>query len=72
MQLEVNVHGAWKEAIRYDCSHDFVHKDCYNLQGDRRKIAIQLDYEQALTFADEDLDENWEIYRRRFLKGDFP
>ena len=38
----------------------------------RSKIAIQLDYAQALTFADEDLDENWEIYRQRFLKGEFP
>jgi hypothetical protein len=72
VQLEICVLGVWREAIRYDCSHDFVHKDCYNLRGGRRKMAMQLDYEEALTFADEDLDENWEIYRQRFLKGDFP
>lgn len=72
VQLEVYVGNAWKEVLRYDCSHDFVHKDCYNIQGSKRKIAMCLDYEEALTFADEDLDENWEVYRERFLRGDFP
>lgn len=72
VQLEVYVGNAWKEVLRYDCSHDFVHKDCYNIQGRKRKIAMRLDYEEALTYADEDLDENWEVYRERFLRGDFP
>jgi hypothetical protein len=31
-----------------------------------------LDYEEALTLADDDIDENWEIYRERFLRGDSP
>jgi hypothetical protein len=26
----------------------------------------------ALTFADDDINENWEIYRTRFLSGGFP
>jgi hypothetical protein len=29
-----------------------------------------MSYEDALTYADEDINENWEIYRHRFLKGD--
>jgi hypothetical protein len=72
VQLEVRVKGVWKEVLRYDCEHDFVHKDCYNLQGQRRKTRIRLDYEEAVTYADEDIDENWEIYRERFLQGGFP
>jgi hypothetical protein len=30
------------------------------------------DYEDTLTLADDDINENWEIYRERFLRGDFP
>jgi hypothetical protein len=26
----------------------------------------------ALTLADDDINENWEIYREKFLRGDFP
>jgi len=27
------------------------------------------EFEDALTLADEDIDDNWEDYRRRFLEG---
>ena len=47
-------------------------KDCYNVKGQCRKINLYLDYEDALTLADDDINENWEIYRERFLRGDFP
>jgi hypothetical protein len=33
---------------------------------------IHLNYEDALIFADEDINENWQIYREKFLKGEFP
>mgnify|MGYP001179480218 CR=1 FL=1 len=72
VQLEVKIGDDWKEVIRYDCSHDYVHKDCYNMKGKSRKINIYLDYEDTLTLADDDINENWEIYRERFLRGDFP
>jgi hypothetical protein len=55
VQLEVKMDATWKEVVRYDCAHDYVHKDC-----------------DALTFADEDIDDNWQIYRERFLRGEFP
>jgi hypothetical protein len=29
-----------------------------------------MNYEDVLTYADDDLNENWEIYRHNFLKGD--
>ncbi|MDL1984823.1 MAG: hypothetical protein LWX54_11655 [Deltaproteobacteria bacterium] len=57
---------------RYDCAHDYAHKDCYNAKGKCRKINLYLDYENALTLADDDINENWEIYREKFLRGDFP
>lgn len=72
VQLEIKVENAWKEAVRYDCSHSYAHKDSCNIRGEQRKINLYLDYEDALTFADEDINENWTVYRERFLRGVFP
>ena len=71
VQLEVNIGGVWKEVLRYDCAHDYAHKDCYNIKGQCRKLNLYLDYEAALTLADDDINENREIYINKFLKGDF-
>ena len=72
VQLEVEVEGEWKPVIRYDCAHEFVHRDCYNLRGKQKKDELNLRYEEALTLADEDIDDNWERYRSNFLKGRYP
>ncbi len=72
VQLEVLVRGEWKPVIRYDCAHDFAHRDLYDLKGEWRKEDLQMSYEDALTFADDDIDDNWEVYRERFLSGGYP
>ena len=72
VQLEIKVGDAWRDVVRYDCVHDYTHKDCYNISGECRKINLYLGYEDALTFADDDINENWEIYKERFLRGGFP
>jgi hypothetical protein len=72
VQLEVRIGQIWKEVVRYDCAHDYVHKDCYNIKGKRRKMRLSLEYQEALTFADEDINQNWQTYRQRFLRGDVP
>ena len=72
VQLEVRSGRSWKEVIRYDCSHDYVHKDWYNIKSQRKKIILNLNYEDALTLADEDINENWKIYREKYLEGRFP
>jgi hypothetical protein len=70
VQLEIKVKDTWKEVIRYDCAHGYAHKDLYDIKGKHRKININMKYEDALTYADDDINENWQIYRHRFLKGD--
>ncbi len=72
VQLEIRINDMWREVLRYDCTHNFTHKDCYNVNGKQRKITLYLDYEEALNMADDDLNENWGHYRERFLRGDFP
>ena len=64
--------GVWKPVIRYDCAHNFAHRDRYNLKGDRDKEKIPLSYTDSLDLADEDINGNWDIYQERFLRGDFP
>lgn len=68
VQLEVQVGGEWKEVIRYDCTHNFAHMDRYDLEGKRKKDDLELNYEEALTLADTDINDNWEKYQQRFLK----
>jgi hypothetical protein len=72
VQLEVLIEGQWHPVIRYDCAHGYAHCDRYNRKGEQRKDELGMSYAEALTFADEDIDEHWEEYKDRFLKGEFP
>lgn len=72
VQLEVFVQGEWKPVIRYDCAHGYAHCDRFNLQGDQVKEDMGMSYEEALTFADDDIDDRWETYRNQFLQGGYP
>jgi len=39
-QLEIKIFGEWKEVIRYDCAHDFAHKDRYHKSvAENKKVA---------------------------------
>lgn len=68
VQLEIRYSNHWIVVLRYD----FAHKDTYNFKGDCRKINIYMAYNDALTFADDDINENWQLYKEKFLRGDFP
>ena len=73
VQLEVETEdGVWKPVIRYDCAHNFAHRDRHNLKGDRDKEEIPLSYTDSLYLADKDINGNWDIYQERFLRGDLP
>lgn len=73
VQLEVEVtKGVWKPVVRYDCSHDFAHRDSYNMQGEQEKEDLHLSYAESLNLADEDINKNWQIYKEKFLRGERP
>jgi hypothetical protein len=73
VQLEVEAEeGVWKPVVRYDCAHDFAHRDRYNLKGNRDKEEIPLSYTDSLDLADKDINANWDVYQERFLRGEFP
>ena len=72
VQLEVHDEGRWKPVRRYDCSHDRSHIDEFNRRGERRRLWLDIAYDQALTQGQQDLQENWERYRERFREGELP
>ncbi len=67
LQLEIDVQGSWRPAVRYDTAHGFAHIDRFTLAGKRTKERLSLDYGEALTRAERDLKQNWFAYRERFL-----
>jgi hypothetical protein len=72
VQLEINHDGKWKEVVRYDCAHGFAHRDSYDLVGRNKKEKLFLSFEDTLTIADDDIDDNWEFYKKEFLDGAIP
>lgn len=69
VQMEVLIKGHWHPVIRYDTAHGFSHCDIIHYGGKVEKVQMpNIDYKEALTYADEDLNENWQTYRQRYLR----
>jgi hypothetical protein len=68
VQLEVKVIEVWRVVIRYDCAHDFAHIDRYDIYGKQNKEILDLDFANALTYGDLDINRNWLKYKTEFLK----
>lgn len=69
VQLEIYVKNKWYPVVRYDTTHGFAHRDFIHPDGHSEKTPIFAQhYNDALTFAEADLKDNWEFYRERFLK----
>ncbi len=69
VQYETFINGEWFPVVRYDTSHGFVHRDILNIRAEKRKTPLFItDKNDALTFAENDIKDNWEVYKQRFLK----
>jgi len=69
VQYEAFIQGKWIPIVRYDTAHGFAHKDVFKPDGKVEKIFLGvLDWDDALTFADRDIDENWEKYKHQYLR----
>jgi hypothetical protein len=70
VQYETFVKEEWRPVIRYDTAHRFPHVDKIRSDGTVEKVPLLTnDLGEALTFADQDIDENWERYKEVYLKG---
>ena len=69
VQLEVLRRGRWHAVVRYDTAHGFAHRDLVHPSGRVEKFLLpSQDFNEALTYAELDLDANWIAYRERFLQ----
>ena len=69
VQLEARYNDHWSAIIRYDTAHGFAHCDMMHPYDPATKQRMATnDYNEALTFAMQDLTENWRMYRRRYEK----
>jgi hypothetical protein len=69
IQYETKIGEDWYPVVRYDTSHGFAHRDLINRKGEVTKTPLFIrDYNDALTFGENDLKANWKIYKERFLK----
>jgi len=69
VQLECRFGGVdiFTPVVRYDTAHGFAHCDQIHPYGKSSKITMATqDYNEALTFAMDDLAKSWRAYRRRF------
>lgn len=70
IQYETFVEGAWHPVIRYDTAHGFPHMDRIYPDGMVEKIPLLANnLGEALTFADQDIDEHWEQYKDAYMAG---
>jgi len=70
VQYETFIEGEWRPVVRYDTAHGFPHMDKIHSDGTVEKISLFThDLGEALTFADQDIDENWERYKEMYLIG---
>lgn len=67
IQYEADIQGKWYAVVRYDTSHGFAHKDLLHPDGFSEKQPLPfVNYNLALTFATQDLKQNWHRYRHLF------
>ena len=52
--------------VRYDNSHGFAHSDTMHPNQPETKIELNLDFNQAFTYAQRDINQNWKFYCARY------
>ena len=64
IQYEIFVKGEWVAVTRFDTFHDAVHRDLIAPDGTvTKRWFLQFNFDEGLTFAYNDIENNWERYR---------
>lgn len=67
VQLEYYLSKQWYPVIRYDTAHEFAHCDILRPDGRQEKRAMTTrNYNEALSYAQQDIMTNYRFYCRRF------
>ena len=69
IQYESLINEKWTAIVRYDCSRGFFHRDIQLPDGSQEKTSIAIeDLTIAVGYAEQELKDNWEVYKQRYLK----
>ena len=69
VQYEIFINDKWCPVVRYDTAHGYAHKDLIHPDGSKEKVILGIySYNEALTLADMDINQNWETYKLRYLR----
>jgi hypothetical protein len=69
VQYESFINSSWHIIIRYDCSHGFFHRDVIYPNGRKEKKSFDMSsLEDALEFAENDINSRYEFYKDRYIK----
>lgn len=67
VQYEAEIGGKWLALVRYDCAHGYLHRDIIKPDDSREKSRVSVtDLTEALDLAIEELERQWEFYRRMY------
>ena len=67
VQLESWISNKWTAIVRYDTAHGFAHRDKMHSRKETEKVEILVrNYKEGLNFAIDDMEANWQDYRRRY------
>ena len=70
VQYEANIAGAWREIVRYDCAHGFLHRDVMLPKGKMEKQPLSIaNLTDALQYAEQDIKDRWQWYKERYIRG---
>ena len=68
IQYEIYIQDEWAPVTRFDTSHEAVHRDLVGPGGTAtKKWFLQLSFDEGLSFAYNDIENNWEKYRGWYL-----
>jgi len=68
IQYEIFFQEEWAAVTRFDNFHDAVHRDLVSPDGTvTKRWYLQLNFDEGLTFAYNDIEANWEKYREWYL-----
>ena len=75
LQYEAHLNGEWRQVVRYDTSHGFLHRHRFWLPETRQTDDLEdpqqpaRDYTAAFDAAKKDLKDHWKSYRKAMEKA---
>lgn len=69
VQYETFLKDKWNAVVRFDTAHGFAHRDLIHIGGSQEKKEFDFEnFNDALTFAEDDIRSNWQQYKLNYLK----